>query len=522
MKKTKIIKLLYVGVVSLFLLSTCGDIIYASNNTNGIYNLSREEIITAQTDKYNSNDLIRWDSYYQSEKDVHDGNIPVSLLDDPVYCSMNLPSESRSDFMIKARRDNGHIIGDTKNPKSQKLLSMGAIYLSTDKKLPQNFSVYLGKIKLFAYSKSKQNWITIDSQPYPCSVFLYELPWENHKAYKPEKVTKTNSYIKIDLTDKDMDSRVIHFWGKSVPLDKNDYLYFACAYEFWVSSSASGLFTATSGIDIKDATGANTIEQLYSSRGLTCVTTKKTQWGQTIPNSEYLKCNSSILNELYESDKTEIPNKNSNTKKEYSQSSTGEKNNATNKEDSNEKSNQDSSNKATEYNKISEDTEKKTSEEQEYTSKNSPDNNTEDSDKGNELVDDNDTRIDGNNNDISSNETSSIDAMSAVSNNTDNTKKKAIKPKTPTIKRIIPGKREFTVKWKKRVNNIKGYQIQYSTDQNFKRNVQTLKVKKSKISITVKKVNMKTKYYIRIRAYTKCGKCVLYSKWSKNKSIELH
>ena len=73
----------------------------------------------------------------------------------------------------------------------------------------------------------------------------------------------------------------------------------------------------------------------------------------------------------------------------------------------------------------------------------------------------------------------------------------------------------ITIKWKKK-SNITGYQIQYSTNSNFKNNNRIIKIKKAKIvSKNITGLKASKKYYIRIRTYK--GK--KYSNWSKKKNI---
>ncbi len=62
---------------------------------------------------------------------------------------------------------------------------------------------------------------------------------------------------------------------------------------------------------------------------------------------------------------------------------------------------------------------------------------------------------------------------------------------------------------KKLLKQIKAIQIQYSADKNFKKDVKTKKVSKTKTKINLK-LSRKTTYYIRIRYVGKDG----YSKWS--------
>ena len=63
-------------------------------------------------------------------------------------------------------------------------------------------------------------------------------------------------------------------------------------------------------------------------------------------------------------------------------------------------------------------------------------------------------------------------------------------------------KKGFTVKYKKQATQTTGYQIQYATDKNFKKNKKTVTVKKNKTtSVKVKKLKAKKKYYVRVRTY---------------------
>ena len=90
---------------------------------------------------------------------------------------------------------------------------------------------------------------------------------------------------------------------------------------------------------------------------------------------------------------------------------------------------------------------------------------------------------------------------------------------SPKLSKVTAGKKRFKATWKA-VKNIDGYQIQYSTDKNFKKGVKTVKIKgyKSK-SKTVKSLKAKKKYYVRIRGYKKINKTTKYSSWSKSKAV---
>ena len=112
--------------------------------------------------------------------------------------------------------------------------------------------------------------------------------------------------------------------------------------------------------------------------------------------------------------------------------------------------------------------------------------------------------------------------------NTDNTDpNKNQKLSGISIKKLTAGKRKFTVKWKKakKSESVSGYQIQYSTDKKFRKNVRTKKCGKKKNSLTVSKLKAKKKYYVRMRKFRnvkKDGKkSRIYGSWSKVKKVKV-
>ena len=103
------------------------------------------------------------------------------------------------------------------------------------------------------------------------------------------------------------------------------------------------------------------------------------------------------------------------------------------------------------------------------------------------------------------------------------TKQFTIIPKGTTIKKLMPKKNGFTLKWKKQTTQTTGYEIQYSTSSKFKgaKTVSNIKIKKT--SRDFKKLKAPKKYYVRIRTYKTVkinGKSKkLYSSWSKARSV---
>lgn len=94
--------------------------------------------------------------------------------------------------------------------------------------------------------------------------------------------------------------------------------------------------------------------------------------------------------------------------------------------------------------------------------------------------------------------------------------------KRTTSFKIIPNKtkiksgkkkgKKLTLKWSK-VKGVSGYEIKYSNSSKFKK-AKTKKVKGCKVTLKLKN---KKKYYVKIRAYKKVGKQIVYGKYTKSK-----
>ena len=105
------------------------------------------------------------------------------------------------------------------------------------------------------------------------------------------------------------------------------------------------------------------------------------------------------------------------------------------------------------------------------------------------------------------------------------TKTFTILPKGTKMSSVKAAKKAFTAKWAKQSVQTTGYQVQYSTNKNFKKSVKTATISKNKtVSKTVKKLKAKKTYYVRVRTYKTVkvnGKSVkLYSEWSSAKSVK--
>ena len=88
-------------------------------------------------------------------------------------------------------------------------------------------------------------------------------------------------------------------------------------------------------------------------------------------------------------------------------------------------------------------------------------------------------------------------------------------PKGTAISRLTsPLKKQMKVTWNKQATQTTGYQIQYSTDKSFKKNVKTATVSSNKTtSKTIKSLTSKKTYYVRIRTYKTVNGTKYYSAW---------
>ena len=94
-----------------------------------------------------------------------------------------------------------------------------------------------------------------------------------------------------------------------------------------------------------------------------------------------------------------------------------------------------------------------------------------------------------------------------------------IYPKSPKLTKLSGKSKGFSAKWNK-VTSSSGYQIQYSTNRNFKKSGTVTISKKSTKSATVRRLKGKKKYYVRVRTYKTVSGYKYYSSWSNVKSVK--
>lgn len=80
---------------------------------------------------------------------------------------------------------------------------------------------------------------------------------------------------------------------------------------------------------------------------------------------------------------------------------------------------------------------------------------------------------------------------------------------------------QVTLKWN-RQTGVKGYQIRYSTDKSFKKNVKTVTVKKSSTyKKTISKLSKGKTYYFQVRSYGSYGNQRLYGSYSASAKVKV-
>lgn len=92
-----------------------------------------------------------------------------------------------------------------------------------------------------------------------------------------------------------------------------------------------------------------------------------------------------------------------------------------------------------------------------------------------------------------------------------------VKPKQVTGLKLTKAKKSFTAKWSK-ATGASGYQVAYTTDKNFKKNIKyttTTSLKK-----TVSKLTAKKTYYVKVRAYKTYNGSKIYGTYSTKKYIK--
>lgn len=95
-----------------------------------------------------------------------------------------------------------------------------------------------------------------------------------------------------------------------------------------------------------------------------------------------------------------------------------------------------------------------------------------------------------------------------------------IYPSKTSFKKVSPEYQGFSVKWKKKDEQVGGYELEYSTSSGFKKTKTTVVTyKKTKNSAKISGLKGGKRYYVRIRTYKMVKGKKYVSKWSKVKTV---
>lgn len=95
-----------------------------------------------------------------------------------------------------------------------------------------------------------------------------------------------------------------------------------------------------------------------------------------------------------------------------------------------------------------------------------------------------------------------------------------INPVNTKLSKVTAGKKSFKVTIAKKTTQVTGYEIQYATNKKFTKAKKQVISKNKTTKATVKKLNAKKTYYVRVRTYKTVGKAKYYSSWSAVKSVK--
>lgn len=94
-----------------------------------------------------------------------------------------------------------------------------------------------------------------------------------------------------------------------------------------------------------------------------------------------------------------------------------------------------------------------------------------------------------------------------------------INPEATEIAKLLKGRRQFTVKWDKRTEQVTGYQIRYSSNSNMNKAKYALVKNNKTVSRTFKSLSAQKKYWVQVRTYKTVNGNKYYSSWSSKKYV---
>lgn len=224
-----------------------------------------------------------------------DYTIAVKDLDNVLQKTM--VSRSEADYYKDLNRKNatamlrplvGEVYGRT----------IGAVYKIQGVALPDNFTVCISNVQLYAVTKDKVlRRLRLDKKPKAGMFGFYELPWspEVSRTIPTDKYTIHDDYTEFHLSASDFNGyangkteSVLHFWGGNADLgNRDDIVGVISTFDFWVKEEeARDKLIIQIGVDQIDY-NTKTIKQACSGIAMKLETYPRTQWSTSM-NRELL------------------------------------------------------------------------------------------------------------------------------------------------------------------------------------------------------------------------------------------
>lgn len=176
--------------------------------------------------------------------------------------------------------------------------TIGAVYKIQGVELPENFTVCIGNLQLYAVTKDKVlRRLRVDKKLKVGMFGFYELPWtpEVSRDLPSNKYTIHDDYTEFHLSASDFNGyasgkteSVLHFWGGNVDIgNKEDIVGVISCFDFWTKEEeVRDKLIVQIGVDQIDY-GTKTIKQACSGIAMKVETYPRTQWSTSM-NRELL------------------------------------------------------------------------------------------------------------------------------------------------------------------------------------------------------------------------------------------
>lgn len=257
---------------------------------DGVYKIDKQTIYSCIEEKIlGGNGSIKWKDWSTlTPIERLSGEIPISLIKDDIYTSMNLPSECQTYMSSRVNPSLGK-----RNPEGyNNLVGIGAVYQVTGTTLPDEFDICLGKFKtLILKDEVNATWEVYEEFNYPPQMGYYKLPWtlNESKEVPQESIEDMGTYLKIHVTKEDLDTQVLHFFGKnSLVFDTKNIVGIVVMYDIWSETPGiEGKLSAAIGADQRAIGTELPVSQAFSGKNWLVTNQCRTIIGHNIETDLY-------------------------------------------------------------------------------------------------------------------------------------------------------------------------------------------------------------------------------------------